>query len=161
MKIKEVANRLGETEQSIRTGLQKGMFPFGTAEQVDGKFIYNIDEVAFNKFMSMIKTTVDGKRIGMTLDEVIAVINPKNILNMELLSNNKGEPIVSVMVDDYNNGNLQFYNFPAIKGYQINSINEFLKSLNLGNKIEFQTYKQYGALVNQCMALLKKRKATA
>lgn len=155
MNIKEVANRLGETDQFIRTGLQKGMFPFGTAEKVDGKFVYNIDEIAFNRFMSLIKTNVDGKTIAMTLNEVITAINIKNIKNMELLSNKKGEPIVVVMVDNDNNGDLQFYNFPAIKGYQIHTINEFLRSLNLDNKIEFQNFKQYRQLLTECMELLK------
>lgn len=160
MMIKEVASILGETEQFIRTGLQKGIFPFGTAEKVDGKFIYSIDKAAFNKFMSMIKTTVDGKRIGMTLDEVIAAIDSKNIAKLELVPDKKNDPMVSVWVD--NDGDLQFYNFPAIKGYQIHTINEFLRSLNLDNKIEFKTYVQYGQLLTDCMNLLdEKNKATA
>ncbi|WFD09964.1 hypothetical protein [Tepidibacter hydrothermalis] len=53
MMIKEVASILGETEQFIRTGLQKGIFPFGTAEKIDGKFTYSIDKVAFNEFLTM------------------------------------------------------------------------------------------------------------
>lgn len=160
MKIKEVASMLGETEQFIRVGLQKGIFPFGTAEKVDGKFTYSIDKAAFNRFMSMIKTTVDGERIGMTLNEVIAAIDPKNIVKLELLPDKKNDPMVSVWVD--NDGDLQFYNFPAIKGYQIHTINEFLRSLNLDNKIEFKTYVQYGQLLTDCMNLLdEKNKATA
>ena len=31
MTVKEVAAMLGKTEQTIRVGLQLGMFPFGTA----------------------------------------------------------------------------------------------------------------------------------
>lgn len=157
MNIKEVANRLGETDQFILTGLLKGMFPFGTAEKLDGDFVYSIDKVAFDRFISLIKTTVDGKRIGMTLDEVIAAINSKNIAKMVLRPDKKGDPIVSVMVGNDSNDNLQFYDFPAIKGYQIHVINEFLRSLNLGNKIEFQTYDQYSQLLTECMDLLKEK----
>lgn len=51
MNIKEAAIRLGKTEQFIRTGLQNGTLPFGSAEKVDGHFRYSIDETAFNKFI--------------------------------------------------------------------------------------------------------------
>jgi hypothetical protein len=51
MNIKKAAIRLGKTEQFIRTGLQNGTLPFGSAEKVDGHFRYSIDETAFNKLI--------------------------------------------------------------------------------------------------------------
>lgn len=108
----------------------------------------------------MIRTFENERVREMTLDEVIAAVDPNNIVKMELVPDKKHDPMVSVGVD--NDGSLQFYNFPAIKGYQIHSINEFLKSLNLDVEIQFKTYVEYGALLNQCMNLIKaKRKATA
>lgn len=57
MMIKEIANRLKRSEQFVRTGLQNGIFTFGTAEKAKGRYIYKIDEVAFNEYMKNKKAT--------------------------------------------------------------------------------------------------------
>jgi len=102
----------------------------------------------------MIRTVENGKAKEMKLDEVIAAVNPKNIVKMELVADKNGDSMVSVWVNK--DGELQFYNFSACKGYQIHSINEFLRSLDLDLDIdiEFQTYEQYAMLLDQCMDLL-------
>lgn len=77
MKIKEVANRLGETEQFIRTGLQNGIFPFGTAEKSNGHYIYTIDEVKFNEYLMIIKKT---KLLCDVISEKLEGHSRKNVL---------------------------------------------------------------------------------
>lgn len=43
MKVKDVAKILGKGEQCIRIGLQRGLFPFGTAINITGnRFNYII-----------------------------------------------------------------------------------------------------------------------
>ncbi len=99
----------------------------------------------------MIKTTING---------VITEIDSSNIVKLELVSDKKSDPMVSVWVDDA--AELKFYNFPASKGYQIHIINEFLKSLNLDDKIEFKSYSQYAELILNCsLRLPGNKKATA
>ncbi|GJN65320.1 hypothetical protein JCM17207_19450 [Faecalibacterium gallinarum] len=49
------------------------------------------------------------------------------------------------------------YIFPLENGFQIFEFNEFLKSLNLGLKIQFINYKQYAELVAVCNQMIQKR----
>lgn len=41
MTIKEIARTLGKSEQTIRKGLQMGVYPFGTAFKLEGSTVYN------------------------------------------------------------------------------------------------------------------------
>lgn len=51
MKIKEVATRLGKSEQFVRVGLQDGRLPFGVAVKVKKRWNYHISDNAFNDYM--------------------------------------------------------------------------------------------------------------
>lgn len=42
------------------------------------------------------------------------------------------------------------YIFPLREGFQIHYCNEYLRALNTGIDIHFNTYKQYGCLINDC-----------
>lgn len=58
MKVKDVAQRLGKGEQCIRVGLQRGLFPFGTALNVSGnRFNYIIYPEKFKEFLGEVKPT--------------------------------------------------------------------------------------------------------
>jgi len=47
-------------------------------------------------------------------------------------------------------GSLIFMNQVITKGFQIHIANEFLRSLESGSDIEFNTYSQYGQLLYGC-----------
>lgn len=44
MKVSECAKVLGKSQQFVRIGLQKGIFPFGTAIKMSSKWSYHICE---------------------------------------------------------------------------------------------------------------------
>ena len=58
MTVKEVAELLGKTQQTIRIGLQLGVLPFGTAYKT------NPDNKSFTYviFPEMVKTYITGER---------------------------------------------------------------------------------------------------
>lgn len=51
MKVREAAAILGKSEQFIRLGLQRGVFPFGTAVKMSTKWCYYISEAKLNEFV--------------------------------------------------------------------------------------------------------------
>ncbi|WFD09963.1 hypothetical protein [Tepidibacter hydrothermalis] len=93
---------------------------------------------------------------AIEIKEVFEAINSNNLLHLELVPDGKGQPMVLVAFE--NNNEIQCYNFPATKGYEIHIINELLRSLDLDIKIEFQTYDQYSQLLNHCMDLVNTKK---
>lgn len=72
------------------------------------------------------------------------------IEKLELVASKKGDPMVSVWMKiisgDFKNNRI-FMNQVITKGFQIHIVNEFLRSLDSGIDIEFDTYKQYGELL--------------
>ena len=48
MTIKEVARELGTSQQTVRIGLQQGVFPFGVAVKSSSKYTYVIPREKFN-----------------------------------------------------------------------------------------------------------------
>ena len=49
--IKKAANLLGKSEQFVRVGLQKGIFPFGIAIKLSSKWTYSIIPVTFYNYI--------------------------------------------------------------------------------------------------------------
>ena len=49
--IKEVAERLGISQQSVRLGLQRGELPFGSAIKTSDRFTYVIYEKKLKEFL--------------------------------------------------------------------------------------------------------------
>lgn len=45
LSIKQVAKRTGKSEQFIRVSLQTGTFPLGTAEKVEGHWVYKFERI--------------------------------------------------------------------------------------------------------------------
>ena len=48
MTVKEVARELGTSQQTVRIGLQQGVFPFGVAVKSSSKYTYVIPREKFN-----------------------------------------------------------------------------------------------------------------
>ena len=59
--IKEVARRLGKSEQFVRIGLQKGILPFGTAVQLSSRYTYHISIKLLNEYLGESSSTIDSK----------------------------------------------------------------------------------------------------
>ena len=70
---------------------------------------------------------------------------------LELTESKKGDPMVSVWFkivseNEYKNSRI-FMNQVITKGFQIHIVNEFLRSLECGLDIDFDSYKQYNELL--------------
>lgn len=50
--IKEAAKRMRCGEQFIRVSLQRGKFPWGTAEKISSQWTYYINRAAFEKWLA-------------------------------------------------------------------------------------------------------------
>lgn len=59
MKVEEVAQVLHKSKQFVRIGLQRGLLPFGTAQQMPGskKYTYYISKTKFYAFLGKEKQT--------------------------------------------------------------------------------------------------------
>lgn len=57
MNIKEVAQALGKSEHTIRVGLQRGIYPFGTAFKLEGSSTYN-----YTLYPEKIREFIGGKQ---------------------------------------------------------------------------------------------------
>lgn len=73
------------------------------------------------------------------------------IEKLELTESKKGDPMVSVWFkivseNEYKNSRI-FMNQVITKGFQIHIVNEFLRSLECGLDIDFDSYKQYNELL--------------
>lgn len=82
-----------------------------------------------------------------------------SINKMELKKSNAGNPMVSVwfkVLAGNHKSQLIFMNQVITQGFQIHLANEFLRSLETGLTIEFETYSQYGALLQDVFKATKK-----
>lgn len=73
------------------------------------------------------------------------------IEKLELTESKKGDPMVSVWFkivseNEYKNSRIFMYQV-ITKGFQIHIVNEFLRSLECGLDIDFDSYKQYNELL--------------
>ena len=51
--IKEVANKMGKSEQYVRIGLQQNRLPFGSAVKLSSKWTYHIVPNLFYEYMGI------------------------------------------------------------------------------------------------------------
>lgn len=82
-----------------------------------------------------------------------------SINKMELKKSNAGNPMVSVwfkVLVGNHKGQLIFMNQVITQGFQIHIANEFLRSLGTGLPVDFETYSQYGALIQDVFEETKK-----
>lgn len=80
------------------------------------------------------------------------------INKLELKKSSNGNPMVSVwfkVLTDDHKGQLIFMNQVITQGFQLHIANEFLRSLNTGLDIEFTSYSQYGALLQDVFEATK------
>lgn len=76
------------------------------------------------------------------------------ITKLELVESKKGDPMVSIWFKILNGDcekSLIFMNQVITKGFQIHIVNEFLRSMDTGIEIKFETYSQYGQLLMDVM----------
>lgn len=73
------------------------------------------------------------------------------IAKLELGESKKGDPMVKVwfkiVSDGEFKGNLIFMNQVITKGFQIHIVDEFLRSLETGIEVSFESYRQYNELL--------------
>lgn len=83
-------------------------------------------------------------------DEVPVGTYEVKIDKMELTESKKGDPMFSCwfkVVSEYQNGRLIFMNQLITQGFQIHIVNEFLRSLDTGVDVHFESFQQYGNLI--------------
>lgn len=72
------------------------------------------------------------------------------ITKLELKLSKKGDPMVScwmkILEGDYK-GQLLFMNQVITRGFQVHIVNDFLRSLESGEVIQFESYSQYAQLL--------------
>lgn len=72
------------------------------------------------------------------------------IKKLELKPSKKGDPMVScwmqILAGDYK-GQLLFMNQVVTRGFQIHIVNDFLRSLESGEVVQFESYSQYAQLL--------------
>lgn len=112
--------------------------------------------IDFSKFDKVIDTNglkaeVAESEAGKTnYDEVPLGTYEVAITRLELGETQKGEPKLVAwfkILGEYQNGRLIFMNQPLTKGFQIHICNEFLRSLDSGLDVHFDTFAQYGELI--------------
>ena len=72
------------------------------------------------------------------------------ITKLELTQSKKGDPMVSVwfeIISGNNAGRLIFMNQLVFQGFQIHTMNEFLRSLGTDETVEFKGYSNYNILL--------------
>ena len=83
-------------------------------------------------------------------EEVPTGMYEVSLEKMELKESKKGQPMVSVwfriIAGDYT-GQMLFMNQVITKPFQIHICNQFLKSLKTGFEISFNSYSDYGSLI--------------
>lgn len=87
---------------------------------------------------------------GVDYEEVPVGEYEVKIEKMELKKSKKGEPMFScwfkILVGDYKN-HLIFMNQLLKEGFHFHIVNQFLRSLESGKEIVFDTFNQYGNLI--------------
>lgn len=77
-----------------------------------------------------------------------------NIEKMELKESQKGDPMFSAwfrIIEGTYKNQLLFMNQPITQGFQIGIVNNFLRSLEAVDEVEFKDYGQYNDLINDIM----------
>jgi hypothetical protein len=92
----------------------------------------------------------DAQENGGTFKEVPHGQYEVKIEKLELVESKSGNPMVTcwmkVLEGDFK-GSLIFYNQVVNQGFQIHLANEFLRSLESGIDVEFESYSQYEQLL--------------
>lgn len=92
-------------------------------------------------------------RVTVDTLEAAQQIPVQNVHRMELAPDISGEPVMQVQCWD--GVNPTYFEFPLTTGFEVNRSNDFLRSLDLGVDICFETYCQYQQLIWECSDLLK------
>ena len=105
--------------------------------------LYTIFDKLTEEQMHQIKQ-VTIKRLNQVDD-----VPTTDIIYMRLIADQQCAP--KMLVLHQNDQQITAYHFPLTQGFQIHCCNEYLRALDTGMDIHFNTYKQYGCLINACM----------
>ena len=89
--------------------------------------------------------------VGNTSD--IEEIVPENIEFMHLIADSQERPMMQV-IEQSRRGEIRVTLFPLRKGWQVFNCKEFLRSLNTGLDIHFESFRQFNELIEQCFELI-------
>lgn len=99
---------------------------------------------------SLVNDVEEAKENNSSYKEVPHGNYEVSIEKLELVASKAGDPMVTcwfnVLEGEYK-GSKIFMNQVITKGFQIHIANEFLRSLESGQDIEFKSYSQYGELL--------------
>lgn len=87
---------------------------------------------------------------GGDFKEVPLGVYEVKIKKLELKASKKGDPMVSCwmqIIDGEYKGSMLFMNQVVTRGFQLSIVKEFLRSLNSGCEILFDSYTQFGQLL--------------
>lgn len=65
MNVKEAAKLMGKSQQFVRVGLQRGIFPFGYAIKMSSKWTYHISEAKLREYLGETHETVSTSTTGV------------------------------------------------------------------------------------------------
>ena len=86
------------------------------------------------------------------------------VKKLELKASKKGDPMVScwmqILAGEYK-GSMLFMNQVVTRGFQVHIVNEFLRSLDSGLEIGFESYGQYGQLLMDIAEAIDNKKEYA
>jgi hypothetical protein len=99
---------------------------------------------------SLVNDVEEAKENNTSFKEVPHGTYEVSVEKLELVASKAGDPMVTcwfnVLEGEYK-GSKIFMNQVITKGFQIHIANEFLRSLESGQDIEFKSYSQYGELL--------------
>lgn len=82
----------------------------------------------------------------------LVFLTPTNDNRISLVENKNGEPVLLI---EYINKNFHiFYKALLINGFNLHKANNFLRSLNTGIDIKFESFKQYNELLKEVASKL-------
>lgn len=96
------------------------------------------------------KDIQDAETNGGDFKEVPLGVYEVKIKKLELKASKKGDPMVSCwmqIIDGEYKGSMLFMNQVVTRGFQLSIVKEFLRSLNSGCEILFDSYAQFGQLL--------------
>lgn len=99
----------------------------------------------------LIEDAKEAEENGVSFKEVTPGKYEVKITKMELKKSKKNTPMVSIwfeILDGEFKGNLIFYNQVISTGFGLHNCNEFLKSLDTGVDVTFESFSKYADLLN-------------
>lgn len=105
------------------------------------------------KLLSRFKRNDNITMVYVQTDSDYETIIAKNIVFMHLIADSQAKPMMQV-IEQSRRGGTRVTQFPLSHSWQMLNCNEFLRSLNTGLDIKFNSFRQYNELIEQCFELI-------